>query len=195
MEINGAEIRQKNGFADFIRNILNHRNIEVRTNVDALDYIRLKSDKISYVGIEVTDNCKFVYTGAIDELFDYQLGELPYRSLRFDYKTLSQDSFQNAPVVAYPQVPGYTRVTEYKKLPIQEAKGVTTVAYEYPLTYSALSESDPYYPIPTEENAKMYTQYKEMADKIPNLILCGRLAEYKYYNMDQAIKSVLEQFE
>lgn len=182
------------GFTEFIKNILNHKNIEVSLNTDALNYIEIVHNIIEFKGINVSKDCKFIYTGAIDELFKYSFGELPYRSLRFDYKTLSVDSFQNAPVVAYPQVPGYTRITEYKKLPKQHSKGFSTIAYEYPLQYSIESGSDPYYPIPTEDSNELYIRYKDQADKISNLILCGRLAEYKYYNMDQTIKSVLEQF-
>ena len=180
------------GFTNFINNVFNHENIEVRTNEDALSYIELTEDAIVFKRLEVTDDCKFVYTGALDELFAYKFGELPYRSLRFEYKTLNEDSYQNAPVVAYPQEPGYTRVTEYKKLPVQDIHGVTTIAYEYPIKYSVHSESDPYYPIPTEESAIQYASYKELADKIQNLILCGRLADYKYYNMDLAINAVIE---
>lgn len=180
------------GYTNFIRNVFSHENIDVKTNEDALSYIELTEDVILFKGLEVTDKCKFVFTGALDELFAYRYGELPYRSLRFEYKTLNQDSYQNAPVVAYPQEPGYTRITEYKKLPMQDISGVTTIAYEYPLKYSAHSESDPYYPIPTEESAKQYASYKELADNIQNLILCGRLADYKYYNMDLAINAVFE---
>ena len=180
------------GYTNFIRNVFNHENIEVRTNEDALSYIDLSEDNIIFKRLNVANKCKFVYTGALDELFVYKFGELPYRSLRFEYKTLNEDSYQNAPVVAYPQEPGYTRITEYKKLPVQDIHGVTTIAYEYPLKYSVQSDSDPYYPIPTEESKKQYASYKELADKIHNLIICGRLADYKYYNMDLAIYAVLE---
>lgn len=179
------------GFTHFIRNVFDHENIDVKINEDALSYIELTEDAIIFRGLEVADDCKFVYTGALDELFSYRYGELPYRSLRFEYKTLNEDSYQNAPVVAYPQEPGYTRVTEYKKLPVQDIHGVTTIAYEFPMKYSVHSESDPYYPIPTEESAIQYASYKELAEKINNLILCGRLANYKYYNMDDAINAVL----
>lgn len=119
-------------------------------------------------------------------------GELPYRSLHFDYKTIDKESFQNAPVVAYPQVKDYTRITEYKKLPLQDIQGKTTIAIEYPVQYKIRSTNEPYYPIPTEYSTKVYQQYKSSANKFSNLVLCGRLAEYKYYNMDQAIASVLQ---
>ncbi len=188
------EYMPEGGFTSFVSNLLNHPNITIRINEDALKYIKLSRNKIEFVNLDIVDDCKFVYTGALDELFEYRFGELPYRSLRFEYKTISKDSFQEAPVVAYPQEPGYTRVTEYKKLPIQDIKGVTTVAYEYPLRYSAKSESDPYYPIPSTESKKQYAAYKELADQVNNLILCGRLADYKYYNMDLAINAVLSLF-
>ena len=107
------------------------------------------------------------------------------------FKSEKKESFQNAPVVAYPQEPGFTRITEYKKLPEQVAPGRTSYAVEYPLSYKAGSESEPYYPIPTEQSSILYSKYKNNSIIYKNLILCGRLADYKYYNMDQAIKRVL----
>lgn len=188
------ECMPENGFTHFIDSILSHPNITVKTDSDALDFININEDKkqIEFNGIETTEDCQFIYTGAIDELFAYCYGQLPYRSLTFKYETLSIDSFQNAPVVAYPQVEGYTRITEYKKLPVQNVSGITTIAYEYPLTFQVGAKAEPYYPIPTETNEKIYSKYKNKAEQISNLVLCGRLAEYKYYNMDQAIASVLQ---
>lgn len=182
------------GFTNFVNLILSHPNIKVETNKNALDYININLQKnlVEYIGIETTDDCQFIFTGAIDELFNYCYGQLPYRSLSFKYETLNTDSFQNAPVVAYPQVEGYTRITEFKKLPEQNIPGITTIAYEYPLAFQAGSKAEPYYPIPTEANAEMYAKYKNRADQIGNLTLCGRLAEYRYYNMDQAIASILQ---
>ena len=87
---------------------------------------------------------------------------------------------------------GYTRITEYKKLPVQEVKGVSLIAREYPLMYKTNKGTDPYYPIPTTATTELYNKYALMARRYSNLILCGRLADYKYYNMDQAIKRVLE---
>ena len=116
---------------------------------------------------------------------------MPYRSLRFEYEQIDTDSYQNAPVVAYPQVEGFTRITEYKKLPEQDVKGVTVIAKEYPQKYDPKGSIDPYYPIPTVETAALYKQYEEQAAQFKNLVLCGRLADYKYYNMDQAIAAVL----
>lgn len=185
------ECMPKEGYTSFVEKLMGHKNIDVRLNCDALDIISMSEGSIQYGNLDVTDDCKFVYTGPIDLLFDYCYGELPYRSLRFDYKSEAKDSFQNAPVVAYPQVPDFTRITEYKKLPVQDVKGKTSYAVEYPLTYNAGSESEPYYPIPTLQSADLYSKYKELSQQYKSLILCGRLAEYRYYNMDQAILSVL----
>lgn len=180
------------GYTEFVKNMITHPNITIRTNADALDMVTLNENSLTFDGLNVNPDCHFVYTGPIDRLFDYKFGELPYRSLRFDYQTLPKDSFQNAPVVAYPQVKDYTRITEYKKLPVQEIPGKTTIAVEYPIQYNLKDGTEPYYPIPTETNSKIYQQYLSAAAKYSNLILCGRLAEYKYYNMDQAIASVLK---
>ena len=120
-----------------------------------------------------------------------EYGVLPYRSLRFEYKTEPVDSYQEAPVVAYPQVQGYTRITEYAKLPVQKTNGKTVVALEYPLAYEA-GATEPYYPIPTEASLALYGKYRSYLENVPNLVLCGRLGDYKYYNMDQAIERALE---
>jgi len=97
------------------------------------------------------------------------------------------DSFQNVPIVAYPKADGYTRITEYKKLPPQTISGLTTVVYEYPLSADKFQNYEPYYPIITDTNLSLYNKYLSVLKIIPNLFLCGRLADYKYYNMDTAI--------
>ena len=132
-----------------------------------------------------------IYTGAADELLNSKYGVLPYRSLKFEYKTENTDSYQAAPVVAYPEVDGYTRITEYSKLPVQKTNGKTVIALEYPLSYDKKT-SEPYYPIPTEESRMLYEKYRNALDKIPNLIVCGRLGDFKYYNMDEALLRALE---
>lgn len=182
-------------YTDFISNLLNHPNIEVHTNEDVLKYIKVDSEKkrIEFAEkMNASDKCVLVFTGAIDELFGYKYGQLPYRSLCFKYEHPQTDSFQDAPVVAYPAAPDFTRITEYTKLPFQKSNGKTVVAYEYPLQFKEGENAEPYYPIPTEESAKQYRQYKKLAELYNNLVLCGRLADYKYYNMDQAIQATLE---
>lgn len=182
-------------YTEFIGSILNHPNIRVLTDIDILDYITLDNAVHRIVfneELHPAEKCTLVFTGAIDELFAYQYGQLPYRSLRFEYKHPDVDSFQNAAIVAYPSAPDFTRVTEYTKLPYQKTNGKTIVAYEYPLQFKEGDDAEPYYPIPTEDSSKQYAKYKELADTFENLVLCGRLADYKYYNMDQAIAAVLK---
>ena len=124
-------------------------------------------------------------------MLGYKYGPLPYRSLKFEFQTINGDSFQEAPVVAYPQAEGFTRITEYTKLPYQQTNGKTKIAIEYPVKYLAGQNSEPYYPVLTEKSIKQYEQYRNYASKIKNLYLCGRLADFKYYNMDQALDNAL----
>lgn len=182
------EMMPKTSFTDFVKNILNHPNIEIILNEDAKQHITFSDNKILWDDDVVSG--KIIYTGPIDELFDCVYGELPYRSLRFEWKHSNEDNMQQAPVVAYPKAEGYTRITEFKKLPIQDVKG-TTYAIEYPLTYKEGSKMEPYYPVSTEDSEEKVKQYKALSGRIDNLVLCGRLADFKYYNMDQAIKNAL----
>ena len=132
---------------------------------DALDHLTIdeKQKQVLYDDAKV----KVIYTGAIDELFNYKFGVLPYRSLRFDFKTYEKDSFQNVAIVAYPQEKYFTRITEYTKMPFQNTNSCTTVAYEYPLPYRKGKESgeEPYYPVLTEESQKVYQAYKDYAER------------------------------
>lgn len=179
----------RNGFSDFINVILNHENITLKLNTDASDFISIRDDKLLINNAE-TDKIVF-YTGAVDELLNCKYGALPYRSLRFEYETLNKDEFQDAPVVAYPQEKGFTRITEYKKLPVQDIPGKTIIAREYPQVYES-GKTEPYYPIPTEQSMDLYELYKNDISKIHNLHLCGRLGDFKYYNMDQALERALK---
>ena len=131
-----------------------------------------------------------VYTGALDELFSCCFEKLPYRSLRFEWKHEDKDSFQKYPVVAYPQAPDYVRIIEYKKLPVQNVLG-TTYEVEYSLPYKKGQDNEPYYPLLTEESQNNYKKYLQRAKEIENLFICGRLGDFKYYNMDQALERAL----
>lgn len=175
-------------FTHFFENLLHHPDITVRLGIDALERLRIRDGKLMLDG----EVCRIpvVYTGALDELFDREYGRLPYRSLRFEWRYTDKSSVQEAPVVAYPQEPGFTRITEYKKLPPQEGGG-SSYALEYPLPYDGTDSAEPYYPVLTAESQKQYAQYRDAAEKIPNLILCGRLADFRYYNMDQAVERAL----
>lgn len=177
-------------FTRFFENLLNHPDIHLKLGVDAMHRLHAEDGRILLDGR--TADCAIIYTGALDELFNCCFGPLPYRSLRFELKTLEQESYQPAPVVAYPQEAGYTRITEYKKLPVQDIPGNTTIAFEYPLPYRAGQASEPYYPILTKESQEAYQKYLSLAKQIPNLTICGRLADFQYYNMDQALARALK---
>jgi UDP-galactopyranose mutase len=161
------------GYTRMFENMLDHPNIEICTGVDYRDVI-------SKVGFD-----QMIYTGPIDEFFGYQFGKLPYRSLEFKHETYEQDVHQPAAVVNYPNEHPYTRITEFKYLTGQ-AHAKTSVVYEYPR-----AEGDPYYPVPKPENAVLYKQYQMLAEATPNVHFVGRLATYKYYNMDQVVAQAL----
>ena len=181
------QILPKGGYTGILRNVISHENITVHLNTNACDHFYIENTELHLDGQKT--NAPVYYSGAPDELFRYKFGELPYRSLRFEYETHELDSFQDAPIVAYPQEPDFTRITEYKKLPIQDVPGVTTIAREFPLQSGQGAE--PYYPLLTEENMQKYEMYRCEAEKVGNLHLCGRLGDYKYYNMDQALEKAL----
>jgi UDP-galactopyranose mutase len=129
-----------------------------------------------------------IYSGPVDEFFDFRYGKLPYRSLEFRFETAEGEVFQPAPVVNYPNEHAYTRCTEFKYLTGQEHPK-TSVVYEYPQ-----DEGDPYYPVPRPENAELYKRYKALADQVEHVHFVGRLATYKYYNMDQVVAQALAVF-
>jgi UDP-galactopyranose mutase len=128
---------------------------------------------------------EMIYTGPVDTYFDYCYGKLPYRSLEFKHETHNTAVFQSAPVVNYPNEQLYTRVTEFKYLTGQEHTR-TSVVYEFPQ-----AQGDPYYPVPRKENGELYAKYKALADATSNVHFVGRLATYKYYNMDQIVAQAL----
>ncbi len=162
-----------NGFTRMFENMLDHPNIKIMLNTD----YREIADEIAFK--------EMIYTGPVDEYFDYAYGKLPYRSLHFKHETHDQETFQQAPVVNYPNEHLYTRVTEFKYLTGQEHKR-TSIVYEYPR-----AEGDPYYPVPQPENAALYQKYKALADEAEGVYFVGRLATYKYYNMDQVVAQAL----
>ena len=185
------QVMPKTSFTDFFKNILNHPNIEFKLGTDVKSWIELKDEsKEIFVNGEKFEG-KVIYTGAIDELFGCKYGKLPYRSLRFEWKTENIKSFQDAPVVAYPQKEGFTRITEYTKLPVQNIGEKTVYAIEYPLPYKGGEDNEPYYPVLTKESLAMYQKYRKEADNYYNLYICGRLGDFKYYNMDNALERAL----
>jgi len=167
------------GYTAMFERMLDHPLIEKRVGTDFKD---LKADAKQIAG-------HIIYSGPVDEYFDFRFGRLPYRSLRFDHQTLDEERHQPVAVVNYPSedVP-YTRVTEYKHLTGQE-HARTTITYEYPS-----AEGDPYYPVPREENQALYKRYEALADATPGVTFVGRLATYRYYNMDQIVGQALATF-
>ena len=169
----------QNGYTKMIENILNHPNIKVKL-------------KTEYKEID-GDFERVIYTGSIDEYFNYKYGELPYRSLVFDIKTVDKEYYQKTAMVNYPNDYDFTRITEHKHF-LDEKSPQTVISLEYPKAFK-IGENERYYPISNSENQTLYEKYKEEAKSIPNLYFVGRLGDYKYYNMDLAVERALRFFE
>ncbi|BDC50470.1 UDP-galactopyranose mutase [Bryobacterales bacterium F-183] len=161
------------GFTRMFENMLDHPNITLLLNTD----YREVANKVRFR--------EMVYTGPIDEYFQFRYGKLPYRSLQFRHETLNLEQLQPVAVLNYPNDHAYTRVTEFKHLTGQ-AHAKTSVVYEYPC-----AEGDPYYPVPRPDNSQLYKKYEELGAATPNVHFVGRLATYKYYNMDQVVGQAL----
>ncbi|SDT13695.1 UDP-galactopyranose mutase [Pseudomonas granadensis] len=168
------QIMPLHGYTQMFERMLDHPRIDLLLSTD-FKHVR---DVVKYRHV--------IYCGPIDEYFDFQLGRLPYRSLRFEHQTLEQERYQPVAVVNFPdpEVP-YTRITEYKHLTGQTHPG-TSISYEFPC-----DDGDPYYPVPRPENAELYKRYRALAEQTPNVTFLGRLGTYKYYNMDQVVGQAL----
>lgn len=178
-------------YLSFFESLVNHPNIEIVCNTDMKERLSFNFDEKKIFYQNILFDGKLIYTGPIDELMNYKYGKLPYRSLRFEWKTEMINSFQKYPLVAYPQAIGYTRITEYTKLPEQKVGNKTTYAIEYPLLYNAEEKNEPYYPVLTEDSKKLLELYKNEISKYSNIICCGRLGDFQYYNMDQALERAI----
>ncbi len=163
----------RNGYTQMFENMLDHRNITLSLGCDYRDL--KKSTKYG----------ELIYSGPVDEYFDHRFGHLPYRSLEFKHKTFNQPFLQPVAVINYPNDHDYTRITEFKHLTGQSHRQ-TSVVYEYPA-----NEGDPYYPVPTPENGLLYKRYAELAATTKDVHFVGRLATYRYYNMDQVVAQAL----
>lgn len=180
----------KYGFTPMFEKMLDHENIEVRLDVDCKEVLTFEGDKIFFEGEEFKGDV--VYTGALDELFDCRFGRLPYRSLDFKFEHLNQDSFQGHSVVNYTVSEDFTRITEFKYLTGQTDADGTTIVREYPFAYTGAEGEIPYYAILNSENEALYEKYKALTSSMEKFHLLGRLAEYKYYNIDAMTKKALE---
>ncbi|MDB5249599.1 MAG: UDP-galactopyranose mutase [Segetibacter sp.] len=164
------------GYSKMFEKMLAHPNIKIMLNTDYE---------------EVMDEVKFrklIFTGPVDEFFNYRYGKLPYRSLRFKFETLETSQFQETGTINYPNDYGFTRITEFKHLTGQK-HDKTTLVYEYPE-----ATGDPYYPVPRPENDQLYKKYAALANQLTNTYFVGRLATYRYYNMDQVVAQALTTF-
>jgi UDP-galactopyranose mutase len=172
------QVMPADGYTAMFERMLDHPMIEVRTDTD-FEEVR---DQLDFQTL--------VYTGPVDAYFGHRFGRLPYRSLRFEFETLPMNRFQPTGTVNYPDetaVP-FTRISEFKHLTGQEHEA-TTIVREYPQ-----ASGDPYYPIPRPENGELYARYRALAEGTPDVHFVGRLATYKYYNMDQVVAQALATF-
>lgn len=168
-----------NGYTTLVENILNHKNIKILLNTDYKD-IKESFDRI-------------FYTGAIDEYFNYEFGELPYRSVNFKLEELDCEYYQKNAVVNYPCDQDYTRIHEYKYY-LNDKSTKTVIAKEYSEVFQR-GQNERYYPILNDSNLALYNKYLEKSKEYKNLYFLGRLGDYKYYDMDKAILRALELFE
>ncbi len=180
----------KDGFTPMFERMLDHENIEVRTGTDCRELLTFKEDAVYFEG-ERFDG-EVVYTGTLDELFDCRFGRLPYRSLDFHFEHYDEDAYQGRSVVNYTVSEDFTRITEFKFLTGQQHTNGTTIVKEYSFAYTGAKGEIPYYAILNDENQALYEKYKDLASRIKNFHLLGRLAEYKYYNMDAMTKKAME---
>jgi UDP-galactopyranose mutase len=162
-----------NGYGAMFKNIFNSENIKVQLNIDFL----LNRNKFKFD--------RLIYTGPLDEFYRYKFGKLPYRSLRFEHEHLAVDQFQSVGTVNYPNEYEFTRITEFKHLTGQKVDG-TSIVREYPT-----AEGDPYYPIPNQENETLFKKYQSLTEDEKDIYFVGRLAQYRYYNMDQVIAAAM----
>lgn len=170
------------GYTPLFQRMLDHPRITVELGVDARERMALDDGVIRLDGEPFAG--PVIYTGEVDELFSFRFGHLPYRTLDFDFETLEVDRFQPTATVNYTVSEDYTRITEYKQLTGQVVPGRTTIMKEYSRAYTGSPGEIPYYAVISPENNALYGRYRDLAGGFSNLHLLGRLAEYKYYNMD-----------
>jgi UDP-galactopyranose mutase len=181
----------KDGYTKIFENMLDNKNIKLMLNTSFKEVCEIKNDGIYFMGNKFEG--KVIYTGQIDELFDMKFGELPYRSVNMIFESVDSEQYQEVGTVNYPNNYDFTRITEFKHIHPSKSDR-TTILKEYPREYKR-GENIPYYPIFTDENQKKYNEYLEYSKKYKTLILLGRLAEYKYYDMDDMVARALEVFD
>ena len=178
------------GYTPMFHKILDHPNITVELGVEARDRVKLEGGTVTLDGAPFTG--AVIFTGQADELFGFRFGQLPYRTLDFRFETYEKQFYQTHGTVNYTVDRDYTRITEFKHLTGQDLPGLTTIMKEYSRAYTGAPGETPYYSIINPENNALYAKYAALASEYPNLHLLGRLAEYKYYNMDAIAGRALE---
>lgn len=173
------------GYAKLVEKMLDHPNIEVVLNKDFAEFKKENSDLVK--------NARIFYTGSIDEFFDYKFGKLPYRSVSFKLETHNREFYQTHACINYPNNYDFTRIHEYKHY-LNDKSEKTVIAKEYS-EFFELGKNERYYPIASEENAKLYQKYLDEAKNLKDVYFFGRLGDYKYYNMDLAVARAIELFE
>ena len=178
------------GYTPMFEKMLDHPNITVELGVEARDRVKLEGGTVTLDGAPFTG--AVIFTGQADELFGFRFGQLPYRTLDFRFETYEKQFYQTHGTVNYTVDRDYTRITEFKHLTGQDLPGLTTIMKEYSRAYTGAPGETPYYSIINPENNALYAKYAALASEYPNLHLLGRLAEYKYYNMDAIAGRALE---
>lgn len=184
----------KDGYTKLINNMLSNSNIDILLNTDFNNLFSIKDNSI-YINNQKYDGI-VIYTGSVDELFNYKYGMLPYRSINFEIEELSKEFYQDVGVVNYPTKEEYfTRITEYKHITSKDIKiNKTVIMKEYPCNY-VIDKNMPFYPIRNDKNASLYKKYLKEVEKVNNLYITGRLGMYMYYNMDEVVAESLKLYE
>lgn len=178
----------KQGYTKLFENMLNHKNISLHVNKDGLENLNFNGN---FITINKKTPKLVIFTGAIDELFSYKFGELTYRSVDMVFETKKMEFFQECTTINYPNEHDYTRITEFKHIHPAKTPN-TTILKEFPALH-VKDKNTPYYPFFNDKAKNSYQKYANMAKNYKNLLLLGRLAEYKYYDMDDVVLRAIEQ--
>lgn len=189
------EVVPKNGYTEMFKKMISNKNITLKLKTNAADIIKIQGERILFENSVF--NGKMIYTGPIDELFNFKYGKLPYRAIYFKKDIKPVESFYNTMAVTFPQNFKKTRTSEMKKITCQENKKLTALVSEYPGDYSLDSKkfNNPSYPILNKKSNVMIKKYREEVTKIPHLYMTGRLSEFKYFNMEETILSAFRLYE
>ena len=182
------------GYTKMVEKMLNNNKIKIMLQTDFNEIVQLAAGDIKLFGTSL--NCKIIYTGSIDQFFGYEFGELGYRSTKFDYEFIQEPHFQDVATVNYPNNYDFTRITEFRHMTMQQNIYGTTILREYPQACErgVAGKDVPMYPVLDTSNQEKYKKYRQKAEIYNNIIFIGRLAEYKYYDMDAVVAQALSAF-